>query len=461
MATRKKPAAEPDGKQAKKTTSKKAKAEKELEAPVTTEVETDTTTQTAPTTEPAEPIEAGADPAQDDPMQSGEVSALEMAAEAEMAAAEPDAAPAEDAKPAAKKTRKKTAKTAPDAAPGDRGAQNRQRRANELERATKTEKNQVFYSGISALQAAQKSKAILTGKVVAVESYAVPESKKSERRGNMVAFSVLLEDRYKVLIPFAEFYRDNPIDMDTVDRTSREGLAEYERRQTQMAQKLFGVDINFVVTNVFVDNASTYAISGSRRQALEILEKRNFGSKTPRIKVNDIVSADILSVGNHALFVTVGGVDTQIPLRDTTFEYVPNLNKKYAAGTSIAVEVLEAVVRPQDGRIVLGLSGKKPELLDAIERQKSGIVAPGTNTVGTITSVRRSTNNPGKITIRAYLDYFKMPAIVQGLSPSSLAFEPKAGDSLRLMVTKIYDNGFVQCSCRGFNNTSAVLVGRN
>lgn len=454
MATKKKAAPEPEEQaEKKKTLRKKAKVTERPEPP--TETKPTPPVSTAEPESAAAPIEPDGDT--DQGLKSGEVSDLELAAEKEMESATKDPAEPVPEEPA-KEPKKRKSKTAANATESPRAAQNRQRRANEISRAEKTERNQVFYSGISALQAAQRSKAILTGKVVAVESYAMPNSKNEHRR-NMVAFSVLLDDRYKVLIPFEEFYRDAPIDMDTVDRSSREGWAEFERRQTQMAQKLFGVDINFVVTNVFADTTDNYAISGSRRQALEILEKRNFGGSSPRVKTGDTVTANILSVGNYALFVNVGGVDAQIPLRDTTFEYLPNLHQKYRAGESIKVEVLEVTIRPQDGRVNLSLSGKSPELADAKERQKSGILAPGTNTIGTITSVRKSSSNPGKITIHAYLDYFKMPAVVQGLSPSSLAFEPKAGDSLRLLVVKLYDNGFVQCNCRGFNNAPSVILG--
>lgn len=404
-----------------------------------------------------------------------ELSALELEAEtaveegdgAETAVPEAESTVAPKAVAPKKRRTKKTAVDADDAtatsakAVKNRAEDQEERRKREAARTEKTERNQAFYSGISSLQAAQKTHMVLSGQVVAVERLDRP-SGTIDAPQHMIAVSVLLEGRYKVLIPFNELFRDNPIDMASVDTKSREGREALEKRQRQLAEKLYGVCIDFCVTNIFVENPTNYAISGSRREALLAQEKRNFGGKNPRYKVGETYTASILSVGNYALRVNLGGVDAAVALRDTTFEYLPNLHAKYNAGDGIVVKIRDAKVNKETGGIDLDLSAKEPELDRVRELQKTGILGQGTRTIGQITSVRASTKTPGKIIIHAFLTHFKMPAVVQAMSPMDLGVAPKAGDFLRLEVKDFTESGFVRTICRGYQNAAGIVwSGRN
>lgn len=403
-----------------------------------------------------------------------DLSDLELAAEeeAERKAAETEPEPQEPVTPKTTKakasTRRTTKKTKePDDKPvksaksesKTRREQNIERKEREEQRAERLERNQAFFAGISSLQAAMKRKTILHGQVVAVETVSTAGTR-MEGQGNMVVVSVMVEDRFKVQIPFVELFRDNAIDPSTVDLNTREGRSEYERRQRQMSEKMYGDNIEFIVTNIVMDSPEDYAISGSRRDALAIMEARNFGGSNPRYKVGGTYPAKILSVGNHNMFVSLGGVDCSIPLRDVTFEYCPVLTQKYEAGSDIDVEILEAKPRPKDGRMVLSLSGKGPELASALAKQRTGIISVGTRTLGQITNVHKSNKHPGKIVIRAWLPHFGMPVIVLSMLPSDLGAAPKAGDIIRLQVVDFTENGFVVARCNGFQNASRVLNSR-
>ena len=321
------------------------------------------------------------------------------------------------------------------------------------QRAERNEKNQKFYAGISALQEAMRRKLILHGTVASVEQLSVANTGAAAQRVTTM-LGVILDGRFKVLIPFAEFYRDNPIDMSKVDLKSGEGVENFNRRQRQLAERLYGCNIDFVVTHVEVTDPNDYRIAGSRRQAMEILEMRNYVSANdgdPYIHVGDVRDADIISVGAHGLFCNVAGVDVSIPLRDVTFQYVTNLNDLYKSGDKIEVDIMD-ISRRADGRVELAVSAKAAELRDAKERQAGGFIPAGTATVGIITSIRRSQRDPDKIVIHAYLPHFKMPAVVASMNPNTLAAAPQAGDYLRLVVTGFSDSGFVRANCRGFHN---------
>lgn len=368
-----------------------------------------------------------------------------------------DAEPAEE-KPAPKARARRTA--AKSSEPTEAQKLERERREENIDRmlrsqqrAERNEKNQKFFAGISALQEAMRRKRILHGSVASVEQVSVAGTGAAAQRTTTL-MGVMLDERFKVYIPFEEFYRDNPIDMNKVDLNSEEGIADFGRRQRQMSERLYGCNIDFIITNVIAVSPNDYSVSGSRRQAMEILEMRNYISANdgdPYIRIGDVREADIISVGSFGLFCNVAGVDVSIPLRDVTFQYVTNLNNLYKSGDKIEVDIMD-ISRRKDGHVELAVNAKAAELRSAKERQDSGVLRIGTTTIGQITSIRRSMRDPNRIVINAYLPYFKMPAVVSSMNPNTLAAAPQAGDMLRLVVTGFSDSGFVRTNCRGFHN---------
>ncbi len=422
---------------------------------------------------PEEELPLGAEPEVDstpDTAVYAEETAAEEAAETQAELAEQ---PAEKPAPVARKPgrpRKKPVAEEPEkepegAAPTARELERSRRESNisrkerEAERIAHTSENQKFYAGISGLQEAQRRKKIMRGEVAAVEALSAAGTGVEAQR-KIVMLSIMVEGRFKVMIPFEEFFRDNPIDMDTVDLKSPEGLVSFNRRQRQLAEKMWGATVDFLVTNVIVKSPNDYSIAGSRRQALEILEKRNYISAdggAPYISIGDTRPATILSVGQYNLFTNVGGVDVSIPLRDITYRYVTNLASEFRVGEALTVEIMNVKQRPRDGRVELEVNAKAAELREAKERQKSGIISEGTVTLGIITSIRQSRTKANKIVIHAYLPYFNMPAVVRAMDPSALSIAPQAGDEMRLRVIGFAESGFVLTVCHGFHNASRIF----
>lgn len=330
------------------------------------------------------------------------------------------------------------------------------RRAAEQDRAERVSRNQKYFGAISSFQTAMREKRILHGEVGFIQTMSATGAATEGREVLMIG--LMVEDAYQVLIPFEEFYRDNPIQMSTVDLTTARGRSDFLRRQRQMAEKLYGADVDFIVTNVIMgDGPEDALVSGSRKQALEIQEMRNFFPSRggdPIIKEGSICDATIISVGQYTLFANVQGVDTIIPLRDLTHAYTTDLHDKYNVDDTIEVEVTGIFKRPADGHIELTVSAKNAELKDAKRRQRNGAIQEGAITVGTIVSIRPSRRFPDKIVIHAYLPYFHMPAVVRAMDPSALALAPQAGDKMRLRVTGFTKDGFVTTTCHGFHNIS-------
>lgn len=343
----------------------------------------------------------------------------------------------------------------------ERKAKNAARRKANREHTEQLAENQAFFAGLSALQEAQRTRSILRGEVMSVEH--IPLNIPGSPMEYAVMMCIMFRDRYKVLIPFEEFYRDSPIDMATVNLKTKEGCEMYRRRQRQMAEKLYGATVEFIVTNVeFGVERGDYSIAGSRKQALEILETRNFiglRGAGPIYQAGDEVEGRIISVGNYALRVDVQGVDTILPLRDVTYRYTTNLASEYKVNDPIKVQIDEVKLRKTDGRVVMKINAKAAELRAAKRAQEDGLIRLGAITVGVITSIRPSRTQANKIVIHAYLPYFKMPAVIKAIDPKAMYVQPRAGDQMNLSVSGFSEHGFVFTTCHGYHNAS-VLFGR-
>ena len=112
----------------------------------------------------------------------------------------------------------------------------------------------------------------------------------SAARTELVAVA-LFENRYKVIIPFQELYRENPINMSLyhnfktlnkdgeVDENSvydEKLLAEYNRRENNIIERLYGYITPFIVVDIEEgDSADERVILGSRKRAIRHFSRAN------------------------------------------------------------------------------------------------------------------------------------------------------------------------------------------
>ena len=341
----------------------------------------------------------------------------------------------------------------------------RDARQREAERLIARQERERFLAGWSALRTAMRRHNIVNGVVSSVEIRHVGGP--DEVTEDFVLLAVMLDGGYKVLVPLEEFYQENPIDMRTAtDLDTAEGQRELTRRKRALAEKLYELQIPLIITDMEMNDrdetgAYDYAIVGSRRKALDIIEMQNFGSESggnQTIKEGDMVPATITSVSIHGVAVVVGGVDTRIPMRLLTFRYLLDARTAYHVGQELLVYVNKIETLP-NGRHEIEVSAKQSELQSAKMRQK--LLPVGTSTLGVITSVRPAPSRPdipaGTLNITAYLKMYDMPAIVRGLPVAYLGRPPIAGDEVRLVVLGFTPAGFVVADCRSFNGAPGLL----
>ena len=112
-----------------------------------------------------------------------------------------------------------------------------------------------------AMKATFKMGRSLNGVVIATQRRAL-------RSGGSIVFAVATCENtdFQALIPFHEFYREDPIQPDDGAKGS------LERRQEQMLAKHMGAPISFVITDLDTrtdaNGNTTYGVIASRRQAL-------------------------------------------------------------------------------------------------------------------------------------------------------------------------------------------------
>lgn len=290
------------------------------------------------------------------------------------------------------------------------------KKENEEKRAKKNLKRETTLMAWEQLKSARHEKSVLTSRVIAVDIL-----------NNVMVAVVMKVKGFRIIIPCEELFVKPPVDMSTV--TSNETRV---KREKQMLTKLLGAEIPFIIKEIQGSPNSEYAVIASRKDAIQRMASHNFNLKNgySRINEDDLVEATILSVGNHAVFVNVQGIDISIPIHQLTYRFVPNAIEAFSPGQKINV-VVKNIERDEKGHVTeIFVSGKTAEIPDFISRIDEA--KEGMNVLGRITSIRqrRSANGtPQNGTIvRLFLEELELPAIAIYTKIDTLVNPPRTGD---------------------------------
>lgn len=295
-----------------------------------------------------------------------------------------------------------------------------QKRENEEKRAKANLKREQNLMGWEQLKSAKHENTVLNGEIVAIE--VLNES---------VVVAVVKINGFRVIIPCEEMYVESPVDMSTV--TNKDRLI---RREKQMLTKLLGAEIPYVIHEISGDANGEYAILGSRKRAIQKIAARNFNKHNGYARINegDIVEATIISVGNHAVWANVQGIDTSIPIFRLTHRYVGNASEAYAPGMKKNV-VIKEINYDESGKCVsIAVSGKDAEIPEFLPNLSE--VSSGMNVLGTITSIRKSRQPHGQTIITLFLDKLEVPAMAMYTKIDTLTNPPMTGDKVVFSVYK-------------------------
>ena len=338
------------------------------------------------------------------------------------------------------------------------------------ERTARTQERNAFLIGWNALKSARAGGTVLRAPVASVETLQTAQGRRE------VFLVTMINSRYKILIPFHEIYQEDPL-----EDADPAGLTD---RQRQMASKLLNSNIDFCITGLFPGKRSDfgdYLCSGSRRRALSIITRRNYLARKegaePALKAGSRTEATVVTVGPHALRANVGGVDTQIPIRNLTFRYVSDLRDMYLPGDRIRVEILEVQISP-DERVRVSVTARSLEVEESKKRLHL-LGGRGTRVMATVTGVRytkerkeepaafgqlrqeedTSFDRGGRTVLYAHIPSpLDLSARVYGMNTSGLFRSLLPGDLIRVSVLGVGEDGVVNCAFNAMLGSPGALL---
>lgn len=263
--------------------------------------------------------------------------------------------------------------------------------------------------------------------------------------------AVVVYEGFKVLIDFQDFFVEFPITRD-VDTSTEDGLMSLVLRERAMVERMYGAEIPFIVKRRESDKKGAYVILGSRAEALKKIMVQTF---TPDengdavMAAGDTVPAKILSVGDHALLVNVGGIDNRIPLHFLTYRYIPTaieMEEYYHVGQEILVSIRGIMVN-KAGNIVCQLDGRRAEMEDAKSRHHM-FDSPGDMAYAVISNIFRKKD--GSVMVLLYIEDLALPATAYSVRPDAWGKYPSVGSRVRVSFQRYNeDTGMTFVTIRG------------
>ncbi len=234
---------------------------------------------------------------------------------------------------------------------------------------------------------------------------------------------VLVND-FRIAISTREFFDSNLFsgDLSKVDEDER------NRREFQMASRMMGAYVPFVITDARsgIDPETgerIYAVSGSRREAMRRKRTNYYFGSTPRVQEGATVKARILMSTSKGVLMEVVGQEVLVPVNelssckwiDPLYDFVP--------GSVTYVVVTRLEIDRANQKIDLAVS-RRP--LDADEAKRSyAAIREGVRYIGTVISVDQRY-------VRINLDcHVRASAPVIGLNGARLHY----GDRVSVAVT--------------------------
>lgn len=196
----------------------------------------------------------------------------------------------------------------------------------------------------NAIYASYRSKSVLTGRVVGIDSHSITltDKKTGERVRKSVLNLVIIGYRVKVIIPQQEAW-----------------FNQDSERPEHVFRSMVGSVIDYVITGIDRENECCTA---SRRDAL-IMRRKTFAKSN--IKIGRKISVNILAVGSAHLLATYGGYDMTLSQRDLSYGMINDLKEKYRPG-----QTYTAVYKGFDeekNTLNISIKEAKPHPFDGVE----------------------------------------------------------------------------------------------
>ena len=139
----------------------------------------------------------------------------------------------------------------------------------------------------------------------------------------------------RVVIPITEM-------MTNLAEDATHNYGELSLRQNKIVNTMLGCEIDFIIKGL--DNKER-SIVASRKDAM--LKKRQIfyfdqdSSGTPKVYPDRVVQARVISVAEKVVRAEIFGVETSIPARDLSFDWLGDARERFHVGDHILVRIQE------------------------------------------------------------------------------------------------------------------------
>lgn len=147
--------------------------------------------------------------------------------------------------------------------------------------------------------------------------------------------TIVYYKNFRVVIPITEM-------MINLVEDAAHNYGELSLRQNKIVNTMLGCEIDFIIKGL---DSKERSIVASRKDAM--LKKRQIfyfdqdSSGTPKVYPDRVVQARVISVAEKVVRAEIFGVETSIPARDLSFDWLGDARERFHVGDHILVRIQE------------------------------------------------------------------------------------------------------------------------
>ena len=147
--------------------------------------------------------------------------------------------------------------------------------------------------------------------------------------------TIVYYKNFRVVIPITEM-------MINLVEDATHNYGELSLRQNKIVNTMLGCEIDFIIKGL---DSKERSIVASRKDAM--LKKRQIfyfdqdSSGTPKVYPDRVVQARVISVAEKVVHAEIFGVETSIPARDLSFDWLGDARERFHVGDHILVRIQE------------------------------------------------------------------------------------------------------------------------
>ena len=156
-----------------------------------------------------------------------------------------------------------------------------------------------------------------------------------ERLEGGATIAIIYYKNFRVVIPITEM-------MIHLIEDEVHNYGEISLRQNKIVNTMLGCEIDFIIKGL---DSKTRSIAASRKDAM--MKKRQIfyldqdASGNHKIYEDRVVQARVIAVAAKVVRVEIFGVETSIPARDLSFDWLGDANERFHVGEHILVRILD------------------------------------------------------------------------------------------------------------------------